>query len=494
MSEPSDRPGAGHSQTPGVVTGRARTGVLWIVGGFGSGQVLRLIANVALASILFEEAFALMAIVSGVMMGLAMFSDIGLGTSVVQHPRGDDPEFLETAWTLQVLRGVGLFLVALILAWPVSRIYGANDPKAFDLLYLIPITALTALTDGFKSVRVMTASRHLRLKELTLIELIAGPFNVVVMLALAWYMRSVYALAIAAVLTSFLQSVLSYTLLKGPRSRLRWDMHAARSILNFGKWVFLSTLITFMAMQVDRLTMAGMYPLAEVGVYSIAASLAIIVPTVVGKLQLSVLFPWYSRMLEQGMSLPAAFGKTRNAMMIFSTFLCTLLISGAGSFFSLAYDHRYAMGGVLLPILALGAWFSCLENMYGAAFVASGRPKWIAITNATKVVSFVVLLAPLLLFDLSITVAALFLAGCEVLRWLLCQRLGVRLGLRNARAEALMLAGFLTVSAIGWWLVEKAPVISQLPPFWRLVVLGVVETLLFAPLFLRFVLPLIRGR
>jgi len=476
------------------ISSRARTGVLWIVGGFGMGQVLRLVANVALAAILFEEAFALMAIVSGVMMGLAMFSDIGLGTSVVQHPRGDDPDFLSTAWTLQVLRGVGLFVVALLLAWPLSRIYGANDPKAYELLYLIPITALTALCDGFKSVKLMTAARHLKLKEVTLIEFIVGPFNVVLMLVLAWYMRSVYALAIAAVLSSGLQSALSYVLLDGPASRFKWDAGAAKAILTFGKWVFLSTLITFMAMQIDRLTMAGMYPLAQVGVYSIAASLAIIVPTLVGKLQLSVLFPWYSRMLEQGMSLPDAFGRTRNAMMIFASLLCTLLIAGAASFFDLAYDDRYAMGGILLPVLAFGAWFSCLENMYGAAFVASGRPKWIAVTNASKVVTFGLMLIPLFTLELSITTAAFFLAISEVLRWLLCQSLGRRLGLRNARAEVAMLLVFLLVSLAGWWLVERAPVVSQLAPFWRLAVLGVFEALLFAPLLYRFVLPLVRRR
>lgn len=484
----------GAPQPQGGVGARARTGVYWIVGGFGLGQVLRLASNVALAAILFEEAFALMAIVSGVMIGLAMFSDIGLGTSVVQHPKGDDPDFLNTAWTLQVLRGLGLFLVALLLAWPVSRIYGANDPKAYDLLYLIPITAITALADGFKSVKAMTASRHLRLKELTVIEFIVTPIGLVLMLGLAWYMRSVYALAISAALSSTLQAALTYMLLEGPRSRFRWNADAVRAILGFGKWVFLSTLITFMAMQVDRLTMAAMYPLAQVGVYSIAASLAVIVPTVVGKLQYSVLFPWYSRMLEQGMALPDAFGRTRSAMMVFSTLLCSLLISGASSFFDLAYDERYAMGGELLPILALGAWFNCLESIYGAAFVASGRPKWVAMTNATKVVVFVVLLIPLFHFQLSIAVAALFLALSEVLRWLTCRRLGHGLGLRSGRAELAMLAYFLATAAAGWWLLEEAPVVSDLAPFWRLSVLGLLQSVLFAPLVFRFVLPLVKRR
>ncbi|MGV3727058.1 oligosaccharide flippase family protein [Hydrogenophaga sp.] len=474
--------------------GRARSGTIWILAGFGLGQLLRLGANVALAAILFEEVFALMAIVTAVMMGLAMFSDIGLQANVVQHPQGGEPDFLNTAWTLQVIRGVCLFLVALSLAWPLSLFYGANDPTAYQLLYLIPIAALTPLIDGFRSAKLMMAARQLRIKEATKIEFFVGPFNVVVMLVLAWYFRSAYALAVASVLSSVLFTVLSYRLLDGPPSRFHWDKRVVQTILQFGKWVFLSTLFTFLAMQIDRLALARIFTLTEVGVYSIAASLAVIVPTLAGKLQWSVLFPWYSRMLEEGMPLPEAFARTREAMVISSSYLCALLFAGAASFFELAYDERYAMGGVLLPILVCGAWFSCFDTMYGATFVASGRPKWSAMTNASKVITFGLLLAVVAILDLDIVVAASILTLSEILRWMVCQALGRRLGLRNTRSELGAFAFFVSVSVAGWWLVERAPLVSDLSPFWRLFVLGVSVTLLFAPLFVKSVAPLVRRR
>lgn len=473
---------------------KAKSGTVWMVAGFGSGQILRLGANIVLAALLYEEVFALMAIITAVMMGLAMFSDIGLQTNVVQSTRGDDPDFLNTAWTLQVIRGFCLFLIALALAWPLSRFYGANDPKAYELLFLIPIVALTALIDGFKSAKLMTAARHLRIKQVTLIEFIVGPFNVAMMLLLAWYMRSVYALAISSVLTSILYALLSYRMLDGPPSRFRWDPTAVRAIISFGKWVFLSTMFTFLAMQVDRLSMARMFTLAEVGVYSIAASLAVVVPTLVGRIQWSVLFPWYSRMLEQGMPLPMAFARSRMVATVTSSYLCALLAAGAGSFFDLAYDDRYNMGAVLLPVLTVGAWFNCLDNMYGSVFVASGRPKWTAVTNASKVATFALLLIPVAVLELDIVTAAFFLTASEAVRWLVCQWLGRRLGLHNTAAEMGMLTFFLATSLAGWWLAERAPVISELHPFWRLAVLSCLITLLFAPLFYRYVLPLLRPR
>jgi O-antigen/teichoic acid export membrane protein len=493
MSEPLAQNVAAASVT-GTLGSRARSGSMWIIGGFGLGQMLRMGANIALAAILFEEVFALMAIVTAVMTGLAMFSDIGLRTNVVQHPRGDDPDFLNTAWTLQVIRGVCLFLIAVLLAGPLAAFYAANDPRAHELRYLIPIVALTSLISGFQSHKILSAARHLKIREVTTIEFIVVAFQVAAMLSLAWYLRSAYALAIASVLSATLHATLSYWMLDGAKSRFRWDPSAVRAIVSFGKWVVLSTLLTFLAIQLDRLALAGMFSLAEVGVYSIAASLAVIVPTLAGSLQGGVLFPWYSRKIEEGMPLPVAFARTRTAMMTFSSYLCALLFAGAGSFFALAYDVRYTMGAVLLPVLALGAWFSCLETMYGATFLATGRPKWVALTSSVKVASFALSLVVLYAFSLNIVTAAIFLSLSEALRWVVCRSLGARLGLRNARAEFGMLAFFLAVSLIGWWLAQRAPVISELKPFWRLAVLGMFITALFSPLFLRFVLPLVRQR
>ena len=52
-----------------------------------------------------------MTLLTTVLVGLNLFSHIGLGDSVIQSPRGDEPLFLNTAWTLQVIRGIGLWMV-----------------------------------------------------------------------------------------------------------------------------------------------------------------------------------------------------------------------------------------------------------------------------------------------------------------------------------------------------------------------------------------------
>src|SRR6056297_1188757 len=89
----------------------------------GGHNFLRLVSNLALTRLLFPEAFGIMAIVQVVLVGVAMFSDFGIKGSIVQDERGDDPDFLNTAWTFQILRGFVLGTVVLLAAGPIADFY-----------------------------------------------------------------------------------------------------------------------------------------------------------------------------------------------------------------------------------------------------------------------------------------------------------------------------------------------------------------------------------
>ncbi|MFP8833738.1 oligosaccharide flippase family protein [Hydrogenophaga sp. XSHU_21] len=473
---------------------KARSGTIWIVSAFGAGQVVRLATNIALAALLFEEAFALMALVTAVMVGLAMFSDVGLQQNVIQSPRGDEPTFLNTAWTIQVIRGGVLTSLAVALAWPVANFYGANDPKAFELRWLIPIVALTALFDGLRSPAALTAARHIRVGEVMRIEIGVTIFNTVLMLLLAWQTRSVYALAITAAVSSAVHCVATYLFLSGPRPRLALESSAVRAILSFGKWIFLSTVLYFLAGQIDRLTFASMYPLADVGVYSIAAGLAMIVPNVVGKLQSAIVFPYYSRLLEQGIELPVAFARATMPVLLASTYFAVLLIAGADSFFNLAYDHRYAEAGLMLPILALSVWFSNLGGLYGTAFLAKGVPQWLAAASAVKVVSFCILFPLFHQFEGGILMGCFAVVASDIATAMLSRWLGYRLGLKAFRAEAALLAALLLLSMACLSALHFIKPLAELHPLLRLALIGTFVTLVFLPFLVKHLLPMLRRR
>ena len=96
------------------LTARALRSALFTLGGFGSAQLIRLASNLILTRLLFPEAFGMMALTMVFLQGLQMFSDVGVAPAIQQSKRGDDADFLDTAWTIQVVRGLCLWLAACV--------------------------------------------------------------------------------------------------------------------------------------------------------------------------------------------------------------------------------------------------------------------------------------------------------------------------------------------------------------------------------------------
>jgi hypothetical protein len=63
---------------------------------------------------------------------------------------------------------------------------------------------------------------------------------------------------------------------QGTINRLRWHKPSATMLINFGKWIFVSTALTFFAGQSDRLIFAKLIPIDMLGIYGMAAMIALL--------------------------------------------------------------------------------------------------------------------------------------------------------------------------------------------------------------------------
>src|SRR5258708_13476127 len=94
------------------------------MGGYAASQLLRLASNLILTRLLFPAVFGEVALVFIFIQGLAMFSDVGTGPTIIQNHRGDDPSFINTAWTIQSARGAILWLASWATRCPLAAFYG----------------------------------------------------------------------------------------------------------------------------------------------------------------------------------------------------------------------------------------------------------------------------------------------------------------------------------------------------------------------------------
>lgn len=347
---------------------RFMRGTLMTMGGFGGQNAIRLAGNLVLTRLLFPEAFGLMALVQLVMFGLTMFSDLGIQASIIQDKKGVDPRFLDTAWAIQIARGVVLWLATWLLAMPIANFYDA--PLLADLL---PVAGLTALFQGFNSTRIATASREIRLGRLTLLQLGAQLAGLLVMIALAYHTRSVWALVIGGLVTPALIAGLSHVVLPGHRNRLRFDKEAAQSLIGFGKYIFLASLAGFLIAQADRAILGRLVSLETLALYNIAFFLATVPLMLTRKLINTVLFPLYAaRPPGESAANLRDVARARLLIALAMVALSAVLAIVGNALVVFLYDPRYEAAGPLMVLIALAQLPEIVVSSYNAVLLARG--------------------------------------------------------------------------------------------------------------------------
>lgn len=374
-----------HSSPPGVPPAsgaipikaplqRALGGAFWTVGGYGVRQILRFANNLILTRLLFPELFGLMAIVNLFVLGLNLFSDIGLNPAIIQSSRGDEEKFLNTAWTIQVVRGVLLSVGAVLLAWPVAQFY--DQPI---LLLALPVSGLTALFAGFNSTRMAEANRHLRMRELVFVELSAYFIGLVVMVVWAYISPTIWAPVSGGIVTALCEMVFSHIFLKGHSNRFAWDSGAAKEIFRFGRWIFISTALTFLAGQSDRLLIGRLIDFNFLGIYTVAFALAAMMDQGIRQLGYRVLFPSYAGVQRDDPADLYKFLRKSRLWLIGAAMLIGLvLVLFSPQIIDLLYDDRYLQAGWIMRFLAVGALFSVPGITYDNVLVARGETRSLA--------------------------------------------------------------------------------------------------------------------
>lgn len=356
-------------------------GSMWTMFGYGGSQVLRLGSNLILARLLFPEAFGLMALVNVFMHGLQMFSDVGLGPSIIQNRRGRETSFLRTAWTVQVFRGLILWLASCALALPAAAFFSVSDPMAENLAVMLPVAGLTALIAGFTSTGVFLLNRDMALGRLTGLEMVSQVVSIGVMIGWALMYPSVWALVAGGLAFSFTRMVLSHFWNPGPGDWFAWDRSCAGELFKFGKWIFLSTLVTFLATNLDRLMLGRLLSMAELGVYSIGMTFARVAIHTSSKLSTLVIFPLLSRLQDEPDRLVNACLKARRPVLWISGAVCAGFAMGAPLFFETLYDQRYHEAGRISQWLALYTWTHVLVSSMDRIPLSLGRPRVLFTAN-----------------------------------------------------------------------------------------------------------------
>jgi O-antigen/teichoic acid export membrane protein len=257
---------------------------------------------------------------------------------------------------------------------------------------MVAVFSLCALLQGMESMKLAIAQRELKVAYLARLEIITQVIAMLVTLGLALATHSFWSLLVGTLVSAGARTAMSHWYLPGPNCRPSWDRSCAREIVGFGKWIFVSSVIGFLAAHGEKLILGSSLTTESFGVFSIATTLMMAVMSVYASLNAHIIFSTLSEALRHD-----ADGAARVYVRVQQLADAFLGVMAGGIFMSghwvvdLLYDHRYQNAGWMLQWLGLGL-LAIRHQVLEQLMFAKGQPVWVSASNTLRALSLALLI------------------------------------------------------------------------------------------------------
>src|SRR5262245_20931407 len=455
--------GASAPEPPRAPAGgrRVASASAWTLSSMAVMSGLRLVSQVALTYLCLPEHFGVVTLMRTFLTFVEMVSDMGIRNAVIAHPRGEERSFLGTAYSVQCLRGLGMWLVTCAVAWPAAAFYDAPL-----LLYLLPLAGLESINNGLFTVRAYVAERRLSLAVPALLDVLGLFVSIGTSVVWAWFHPGPWALALGPLVGGGARTLVAYALYRAEPVGFAWERDTARELFDYSRWIIGSTTASFVAQQFHLLYLAKFLEKGVLGVYGLAWNLCLQASKPMTALANRVVIP---HLAEARRRSPEELEQTLARSLARFLPACLFVCVGAGLFapamFGLFFKDSFADGGRMGRLFAIVVWFMILQQVPRSALLALGTSRGVAaMATWNAVLTVLGIVGGFALDGADLTGAILGnglgnVAGCLVGWWALraC-------GLRAGRTMAAYSLGFLGLLGAGVLVAEELALHASLAP------------------------------
>lgn len=346
---------------------RAARGVVWMSGLRLVEGGLRLVRLSSLARLLGPQDFGLMGMALLVLAILETFTMTGFDAALIQK-RHYDNDYLDTGWTVQVLRGIGLCVLLIATAPHMAQFFGEPDAA-----HLIRGLALGVLFKGFRNIGVVSLQKELDFPKQVIYHLVVTVADLLATVGAALILRNAWALVLGWVSAGLVGLVVSF-LLHPYRPRIRIAPAQARELFGFGRWMLAGNVLFFLIMQGDDFFVGRFLGASALGFYQMAYVVSNLPATEITGIINQVTFPAFSKLQDD-------LGRLRDAYLQALQITAFVSMPLAGGIFVFAADiTELFLGAKWMPmvpamqVLAVWGFIRSIGATSSPPFLALGRP------------------------------------------------------------------------------------------------------------------------
>lgn len=376
------------NRSEGTVKHKVLRSGLWLGLGSSIVRVMELFRSIILARLLPPEVFGVMGIIHLLREGISQLTTTGFGDAII-YRKSEIEDCVNTAWVLNILRGLLLFLLLILLSPLIASFYGEEV-----LNTAIKILGIVFVFEGLYNANMILYRKNLDFKKIAILQTSTSLLGILVVIVLAYYLRNVWALLSGIIFSSFIAMTLSYYIVeKKPRfsfhSKLAWEL------FHYGKYVTGVGLLVFLTTRLDDGLIGKLLGMKELGLYINAYFFANLPATHVSAMLRQLIFPAFSQFNQD---------QKRLNRVLLRVFKVITAITIPASFGILAFSNEIAsvlLGEVWIPmvpalkILVFFGFFRAIAGCTGPLLKAMGKPKVIFWILFGKLIVIATIIYPL---------------------------------------------------------------------------------------------------
>jgi len=375
--------------TPGeTLSQKIIYGGVWVFSLRLINRLFEVIRIIVLARLLAPEDFGLFGLALFAMSALEAFSQTGIQAALIQKKENIEG-YLDTAWTMQAIRGAILALILFIIAPYVSIFFG--QPVTLILRAL----GVSVLINGFANIGIIYFPKELEFHK-QFIYMISGTIaDLGASITTAVLLRNAWALVFGLLARNVVQLTVSYAI-HGYRPRLRLKKQQVQEFFDFGRWVLGSSVVIFLLHQGDDILVARILGAAALGFYQMAFRISNTPATEISHVISQVTFPGYSKLQDN-------VAKLKRFYYITLQFVASLSIPMAGGILVLAREFtQLFLGNQWLPmvpamqILSVFGATRAINSTMGPLFQGSGKPAILTKISTYQLILMTIIIYPLI--------------------------------------------------------------------------------------------------
>lgn len=368
---------------------RVLHGGIWVTLLNISDRSLRILRLVILARLLVPSDFGLMGIAMLTMAVMSQLANLGIDPALIQREEDNIDPYLDTVWFMKIFRGAGLFILLFITAPIFATFFG--EPRAQPVLRVLGIGMVLT---GLVNPSIVYFRKDLEFHKQFIYKITGTVVDFIVAIGAALVLQNVWALVYGVLSGRVTRLLVSY-ILSDYRPSIGFNRDAALRVLDFGKWIWATGLITFIATSGDDAFVGWYLTAASLGFYQMAFRLSNSPATEVTHVISSITFPAYSKLQHDQEALQNAFLKTIRVIFVIVVPMATGIIMIAPKFTQILLGEQWMPMVPVMQIMAIAGLIRAIAATGGSLFRGYGIPEWDFRMNALRAGGIILTIWPL---------------------------------------------------------------------------------------------------